>query len=62
MHSLPVQTAAKKRLKDTKISTRVLRNVLCQDPVKVVNAIVDAATDKYPPMWYFPGNAAGVMR
>jgi hypothetical protein len=36
--------------------------LLRQNPKLVVDAIVDALTDSHPPMWYFPGNAAKVMR
>lgn len=33
-----------------------------QDPALVVDAIVDAATDLRPQMWYFPGRAASLFR
>jgi len=34
----------------------------CQDPKLVVDAIIDALTDTHPPMWYFPGYGASIMR
>mmetsp|Transcript_19309 Transcript_19309/g.27748 ORF Transcript_19309/g.27748 Transcript_19309/m.27748 type:complete len:341 (-) Transcript_19309:66-1088(-) len=34
--------------------SKLLHNML-EDPQIVVDAIVDALTDSYPPMWYFPG-------
>jgi NAD(P)-dependent dehydrogenase (short-subunit alcohol dehydrogenase family) len=37
-------------------------NQISEDPALVVDAIVDALTDSHPPQWYFPGNAAKVMR
>jgi hypothetical protein len=33
-------------------------NSLLEDPQLVVDDIVSALTDSYPPMWYFPGNQA----
>jgi NAD(P)-dependent dehydrogenase (short-subunit alcohol dehydrogenase family) len=37
-------------------------NKLSEDPVLVVNAIIAALTDTHPPLWYFPGKAAAIMR
>jgi len=37
-------------------------NKLAEDPKLVVDAVVDALTDSHPPLWYFPGNAAKIMR
>jgi len=39
-----------------------LMNKTSEDPVLVVDAIVAALTDSHPPMWYFPGRAAQVLR
>eukprot|EP00602_Paraphysomonas_sp_CaronLab_P002054 CAMPEP_0185025510 /NCGR_PEP_ID=MMETSP1103-20130426/8436_1 /TAXON_ID=36769 /ORGANISM="Paraphysomonas bandaiensis, Strain Caron Lab Isolate" /LENGTH=269 /DNA_ID=CAMNT_0027558719 /DNA_START=292 /DNA_END=1101 /DNA_ORIENTATION=+ len=39
-----------------------MMNQSAEDPMKVVDVIVEAITDKNPPMWYFPGNSANIMR
>lgn len=39
-----------------------LMNKASEDPIHVVNVLIDAITDKYPVMWYFPGYGSNFLR